>query len=72
MPNLPTNPTKSDLLEKYWLDFLRHQKKDLDNRKGTGWGTPNGVMFDENAFWRWLLEERPAVLENGQSTPTAA
>lgn len=61
-PHLPHDPTKTELIEKYWYAFLKDRKKELIKRRTSGFGVPK-VDVDENTFWSWFLENR---LEDGE------
>lgn len=57
MTNLPTNPTRTELLERYWYDFLKFQQHQQFNRKKSGFGVPK-ADYSEQAFWEFYVNER--------------
>ena len=60
--HLPSNPTKDELLQRYWYEFLKFQQAEIRKRLNGGFGVPK-VDVDENTFWSWFLENR---LEDGE------
>ncbi|MDE2104886.1 MAG: hypothetical protein KGL39_47050 [Patescibacteria group bacterium] len=62
MINLPQNPTKNELIERYWFGFLKYQQAELRKRKASGFGVPK-ADYSEQAFWEYLVEQRPEVLD---------
>ncbi len=61
-PHLPHDPTRSQLLEQYWYDFLKFQQTEIKKRLKSGFGVPK-VDFSEGAFWEWLTTYK---LQDGQ------
>jgi hypothetical protein len=55
--HLPTNPTRNELVDKYWYEFLKFQRHELFNRQKSGFGVPK-VDYSEQAFWSWFLENK--------------
>lgn len=53
MTSLPTNPTRSELLEKYWYEFLKFQQTEISKRMDSDSGMLK-IDFSEGAFWAWL------------------
>ncbi len=57
MTNLPTNPTRSELIERHWFEFLKFQQAEIRKRLKSGFGVPK-VDYSEQAFWAWFLENK--------------
>lgn len=55
--HLPQNPTRTQLLERRWFEFLKFQQRELFNHKKSGFGVPK-VDLDEQAFWAWFLDNK--------------
>ena len=57
MTNLPTNPTKNDLIEKYWFEFLQFLV-DAHHDEATYMSNMIEAHDHEYAFWNWLIERK--------------
>ncbi|MHB8600883.1 MAG: hypothetical protein ACYDER_29285 [Ktedonobacteraceae bacterium] len=59
MSKLPINPTKSEILEQNWLEFLSALKAEREAEY-----QPYGIMAMklgyETAFWSWYIEKKEA------------
>jgi len=56
-PHLPQYPTRSQLLERHWFEFLKFQQSEIRKRLQSGFGVPK-VDFSEQAFWEYYVNER--------------
>ncbi len=57
MTSFPTNPTRNDLIEKYWYEFLKFQQAEIGKRTGND-PAISKTDFSEGAFWAWLTAYR--------------
>jgi len=54
MTNLPTNPTKTELIEKYWFEFLLYLRGRMQS-----FGDYDGhVQPTESWFWDWYISNK--------------
>lgn len=54
--HLPQDPTRSQLIERYWYAFLKFQQAEIKKRMGSGFGVPK-MDYREQAFWEWLIDK---------------
>ena len=66
MSKLPTNPTKSEISERYWSEFLQliASAKEYGLESGTPMPLPNELIGNVNkhgfefAFWWWYVSHK--------------
>ncbi len=57
MTNLPTNPTKTEIIEKYWFEFLQFLKYDQE-LPAEDFTTLMKEIGIEAMFWTWYMQKK--------------
>ena len=61
MPRLPQNPTKTELIEKYWYEFLQWCQETNDKASKLGNAVDrafSSVSPTEANFWEWYMDHK--------------
>ncbi len=67
MTNLPQNPTKDELTQKYWYEFLQFLKGKSNSIMPQSFVEMALTKDFETAFWAWVIDHKISSSANEAS-----